>query len=111
MLLIVRGLAKSYGAANVLQAINFVINPGERVGLVGPNGVGKSTLLRILTGEEEADSGSFAYGPSIETGYLPQSTPEFYGYTIQDLILESVGHLRQLEEQMHQLELTMGSYL
>src|SRR5690242_18038047 len=100
MLLTVRGLTKSYGAIQVLQAISFVVNPGDRVGLVGPNGVGKSTLLRLLTHQEEADAGSFAVAPSIEPGYLPQSTPEFYGRSIQDLLLEAVGHLRQLEEQM-----------
>ena len=109
MLLTVRGLTKSYGAIQVLQAISFVVNPGDRVGLVGPNGVGKSTLLRLLMGQEEADAGSFAVAPSIEPGYLPQSTPEFYGRSIQDLLLEAVGHLRQLEEQMRRLESEMSA--
>ncbi len=109
MLLTARGLGKSYGAINVLQSIGFVINQGDRVGLVGPNGVGKSTLLRILTRQEEADEGTIAYAPSVEVGYLPQSTPDFYGRSIQDLILEAVGHLRQLEEQMRHLEAEMSS--
>jgi macrolide transport system ATP-binding/permease protein len=108
MLLRVRGLAKSYGAVNVLQSISFVVNAGDRVGLVGPNGVGKSTLLRILMGQEEADTGSFAYGPGLEAGYLAQSTPAFYGCSIQDLLLEAVGHLRQLEEEIHDLEGALG---
>src|SRR5258708_13574911 len=98
MLLTVRGLTKAYGAFQVLQSISFVVNAGDRVGLVGPNGVGKSTLLRLLMGQEEADAGMFACAPSVEPGYLPQSTPDFYGRTIHDLILEAVGHLRQLEE-------------
>jgi macrolide transport system ATP-binding/permease protein len=109
MLLTVRGLVKSYGAIHVLQSIGFVINQDDRVGLVGPNGVGKSTLLRILTRQEEADEGTFTYAPSVEVGYLPQSTPDFYGRSIQDLILEAVGHLRQVEEQMRQLEAEMSS--
>jgi macrolide transport system ATP-binding/permease protein len=109
MLLTARGLGKSYGAINVLQSIGFVMNQGDRVGLVGPNGVGKSTLLRILTRQEEADEGTFAYAPSVEVGYLPQNTPDFYGRCIQDVILEAVGHLRQLEEQMRQLEAEMGN--
>lgn len=108
MLLTTRGLSKSYGAITVLQSISFVINPGDRVGLVGPNGVGKSTLLRLLIGQEEADAGTFAIAPSTEPGYLPQSTPDFYGRSIQDLILEAVGQLRQLEEQMRQLERLMS---
>ncbi len=108
MLLTTRGLTKTYGAITVLQSISFVVNPGDRIGLVGPNGVGKSTLLRLLTGQEEADVGKIGYAPSCESGYLPQSTPDFYGRSIQDLILEAVGQLRQLEEQMHELEQTMS---
>ncbi|HZO71800.1 MAG TPA: ABC-F family ATP-binding cassette domain-containing protein [Ktedonobacteraceae bacterium] len=109
MLLAGRQLAKSYGAITVLNDVSFVINAADRVGLVGPNGVGKSTLLRLLVGQEEADGGAISYAPSVESGYLPQTTPEFYGYTIQDLILESVGNLRQLEERMRQLETAMAS--
>lgn len=108
MLLTVRGITKSYGAMRVLNSVHLVINAGERVGLVGSNGVGKSTLLRLLMGQEEADEGTFAFGPSIEPGYLPQSTPSFYGRTIQDLILEAVGHLRRLEERMRALEMGMS---
>lgn len=109
MLLAVRNLAKSYGAITVLQNISFVINASDRVGIVGPNGVGKSTLVRMLTGQEEVDTGGIIYAPSIESGYLPQTTPNFYGRTIQDLILESVGNLRQLEERMHELEAAMAT--
>lgn len=107
MLVTVRNLTKSYGAIHVLGDISFVINSSDRVGIVGSNGVGKSTLLKILIGEEELDSGSFAYAPSTEVGYLPQTTPEFYGRTMQDLILASVGNLRQLEERMRQIEARM----
>ncbi len=108
-MLFVRHLSKSYGAIIVLDDISFVINPNDRVGIVGPNGVGKTTLLSILVGQESIDSGSFSFAPSSEVGYLPQTTPEFYGRTMQDLILESVGNLRQLEERMRQLEAAMGT--
>src|SRR6266700_351216 len=107
MLLAVRSLFKAYGAINVLNDVSFVVNKGDRVGIVGSNGVGKSTLLKILVGQEEVDAGTFAYAPSTEVGYLPQTTPEFYGRTIQDLILESLGSLRQLEERMRQIEAIM----
>jgi macrolide transport system ATP-binding/permease protein len=107
MLLAVRNLSKAYGAIDVLNDVSFIINNGERVGLVGTNGVGKSTLLKILIGQEEVDAGTFSFAPSTEVGYLPQTTPEFYGHTIQDLILASVGNLRQLEERMRQIEVIM----
>jgi macrolide transport system ATP-binding/permease protein len=109
MLLTVRNLTKSYGAIRVLSGISFVINAHDRIGVVGPNGVGKSTLLRLLTRQEEADSGKFAYAPTVEYGYLPQATPDFAGSTIDDLIQESVGGLRQLEQRMRQMESFMSN--
>jgi len=108
-MLFVRTLSKSYGAVTVLDDISFVVNANDRVGVVGSNGVGKTTLLSILAGQETPDSGSFSFAPSTEIGYLPQVTPEFYGRTMQDLILESLGNLRQLEERMRELETTMST--
>src|SRR5438876_3010492 len=109
MFLAVHDVSKSYGAISVLNDISFIINDGDRVGMVGSNGVGKSTLLKILVGQEEVDAGTFSFAPSIEVGYLPQITPDFYGRTIQDLILESVGNLRQLEERMRQIETSLST--
>ena len=110
-MLFVRNLSKSYGAITVLDDISFVINPNDRVGVVGSNGVGKTTLLSILVGQESPDSGSYSFVPSTEVGYLPQTTP-VYGnhlYTLQDLILASLGNLRQLEERMSALEIAMSA--
>ena len=104
-MLFVRNLSKSYGAITVLDDISFVINPNDRVGIVGSNGVGKTTLLSILVGQESPDSGSYSFAPSTEVGYLPQATPDHLSdrnkiiYTLQDLILASLGNLRQLEER------------
>ncbi|HKV57892.1 MAG TPA: ATP-binding cassette domain-containing protein, partial [Ktedonobacteraceae bacterium] len=108
-MLFVRNLSKAFGAITVLEDISFVINAGDRVGIVGSNGVGKTTLLSILVGQESIDAGSFSFAPSTEIGYLPQTTPEFYGRTMQDLILESLGNLRQLEERMRVLESDMSA--
>ena len=107
-MLFIRNLSKSYGAVTVLDDVSFVLNAGEHVGVVGSNGVGKTTLLRILVGQEVADSGTYSFAPSTEVGYLPQTTPDFYGRTLQDLILESLGNLRRLEERMRELEATMS---
>lgn len=109
MLLTVRRLTKAYGAMNVLQSISFVVNPGDRIGLVGPNGAGKSTLLRLLVGQEEADTGTFACAPHSELGYLPQSLPDIASNSIQDMLGEALGQLRQLEAQMHELEQAMSA--
>jgi ATPase subunit of ABC transporter with duplicated ATPase domains len=67
------GVTKSYGAQLVLDKVSVAVGPRARIGLVGPNGVGKSTLLRILAGEEEPDSGRVARAPTeLLVGYLAQ---------------------------------------
>ena len=56
-LLQARGITKSFGSRLILDGLDFDIEPGVRMGVIGPNGGGKSTLLRIFAGEEEADAG------------------------------------------------------
>jgi ATPase subunit of ABC transporter with duplicated ATPase domains len=66
-------ITKSHGAQLVLSGVSVVVPPGARIGLVGPNGVGKSTLLRILGGLEEPDAGTVRRSPpDLAVGYLPQ---------------------------------------
>lgn len=109
MLIQIRSLSKTFGAADVLRDVSLVINRGERIGLVGANGAGKTTLLRILTGGEPADAGTVAFSPDVEVGYLPQTTPDFHGATLDDLIRESVGNLRQMESRMRALEAELAA--
>ncbi len=66
-------LTKSYGLHTVLQNITFSVSANDRLGLIGPNGCGKTTLMRILTGQEMPDSGTVAHTRSnLRIGYLPQ---------------------------------------
>ena len=68
----ISGLSKSYGKQSLFSDATFSINPGERIGLVGRNGHGKSTLFRILAGAEEPDSGVIHYSSDYRIGYLTQ---------------------------------------
>ncbi|HEY6290675.1 MAG TPA: ABC-F family ATP-binding cassette domain-containing protein, partial [Terriglobia bacterium] len=67
-----RGVAKSYGAKQVFAGVNFVINRGDRVGLVGVNGAGKSTLIKLLADEEKVTAGEGRVGHNVEVDYFAQ---------------------------------------
>ncbi len=108
-MLSVQRISKSYGLETVLTNISFRINPGERLGLIGPNGCGKTTLLRILTGAERADSGSFTFdSPDVRVGYLPQGAEFAEGETIQGYIQHCEGDLEQLSERLSELAAQLG---
>ncbi|PIV25939.1 MAG: ABC transporter ATP-binding protein, partial [Anaerolineae bacterium CG03_land_8_20_14_0_80_58_20] len=64
-------LSKSFGAEDIFRGVTFSVPKGARLAIVGPNGCGKTTLLRILVGEDEASSGTVARARSARIGYLP----------------------------------------
>src|SRR5664279_4795190 len=66
------GLALAFGAAPLLEEVTLTVAPGEKVGLVGRNGCGKTSLFKILAGESEADSGEISRRRGLRVGYLPQ---------------------------------------
>ncbi len=67
-----KDLAKSYGAKNVFSGVNFVIERGDRIALVGVNGAGKSTLIKLLAGSEQATSGELRLGHNADVDYFAQ---------------------------------------
>jgi ATP-binding cassette subfamily F protein 3 len=80
-------LTKSYGIQTILQDISFSLSAGERIGLIGPNGCGKSTLMRLLAGLESPDSGTILQTrPGLRVGYLAQGFEPAPGQTISDAL-------------------------
>jgi len=78
------GVTRSHGAQVILEHASFEVGPGARVGLVGPNGVGKSTVLRLLAGEEAPDAGTVAIDPPRATvAHLPQEPERRDGETLR----------------------------
>ncbi len=71
-LLAARGIGKSFGSRLILDGLDLDVEPGVRLGVIGPNGGGKSTLLRILAGEEAADAGEVTQRRGLVVSYLPQ---------------------------------------
>ncbi|HWO13323.1 MAG TPA: ABC-F family ATP-binding cassette domain-containing protein [Polyangiaceae bacterium] len=74
--LTVKGLCKSYGDKHVLSNVGFEVRRGERLAIIGPNGIGKSTLLKIIAAELEHDGGSFEWGHQTSVGYFAQDHRE-----------------------------------
>jgi ATP-binding cassette subfamily F protein 3 len=101
MMLQVSNLSKTYGGQIVLDRVSFVINFGDRVGLVGPNGCGKTTLLRIIVGEEQADQGSVRTAPpDLPIGYLAQALAFNAGATVGDVMRQAIDGLYEAERQV-----------
>ena len=75
MLLDMVGVRKTYGDRTLLDNIDFFMKEGDRVGVVGVNGCGKSTFLRVAAGRESPDGGKVSYDPNVRLGYLPQDPP------------------------------------
>jgi macrolide transport system ATP-binding/permease protein len=107
--LAIDSISKAFGLQQVLTNVSFVLNAGQRMGLVGANGVGKTTLLKIIAGEVMADSGAVSIPAGIELGYLAQVIDLAEGRTISDLIAITMEHLTALEARMRALEAQMAS--
>jgi ATP-binding cassette, subfamily F, member 3 len=103
-MLSVNSVSKSYNLKTILDQVSFGLNSGERVGLVGPNGCGKTTLLSILVGEEPPDNGGVHCIPSsTRVGYLPQALPYHPDDTLQGFIHRMEGDLPALGTHLESL--------
>ena len=94
---------KHFGSKTLFQGLNWVVGPGERVGLVGGNGTGKSTLLKVLAGLEVLDEGSLSVAKGTTTGYLPQDGLSLSGRTVLEECLSVFGRLLDIEKEMEAL--------
>jgi ATP-binding cassette, subfamily F, member 3 len=96
----VEGIQKHFGPEPVLDGVTFEMRPGERIGLVGPNGTGKTTLLKILAGRDEADGGSIERHPSLHVGYLEQQPEWEPGRTLMDEAKSALAGLMAMEAEL-----------
>ena len=102
-------ICKSFGIDYVLQDASLRLSPGQRVGLVGANGEGKTTLLRLLAGITTPTSGEIHLQKGLRISYLPQDPPEPGDSTLWDSMLEAVDEVRQIESELAELNETLAA--
>lgn len=99
---------KAYATHDILRGVSLQINPGEHVGLVGRNGAGKTTIFRLVSGEESPDRGDVVRARGVRLGLLAQHVHFEPGTTVHESALAAFGRLQQIEHEMHELEHRMA---
>lgn len=102
------GIRIAYGDRIIFRDSSFLIRPQDRIGLVGPNGSGKTTIFRLITGEEHADEGSINVDPGVIVGYFSQDVGESAGRSALEEVLAGAGKVYKLSLKMEEMEHTMG---
>ena len=102
-IVIADSVTQIFGAEEVLTNVSFSLAADSRVGLVGPNGGGKTTLLRILAGQLEPTSGEVRKPASVRVGYLPQEPPALAGTTLHEAMLEAFDDVRRMQRELESL--------
>src|SRR6202162_3258509 len=98
---------KQYGRQLIFVDASFQLNPGEKVGLVGPNGGGKTTLLRMVVGEEAPDEGEVAVPKKLTIGYFRQDVEEMKGRSVLDEAIAGSGRVGGLHHELEALQREM----
>ena len=105
----VSGIVKEFEVGKkILDGLTFQVDAGERVGLLGPNGCGKTTFLRILTGEVHPDEGEIVLAPNKRIGLISQIPVFPAEYTVEDVLNDAFTPLRRMEEEMTALSQRMA---
>jgi ATP-binding cassette subfamily F protein 3 len=81
-------VSKSFAKQDILLDCSFQVNSGERIGIIGANGSGKSTVFRLLMGFEHPDQGQITKPKNLRLGYLPQDVLQFHGKTVLDQVMD-----------------------
>ena len=102
------GAGKRYGQKLLFEGLDWLITPNDRVGVVGANGTGKSTLLKVLAGIETLDDGTIVRTKGISAGYLPQDGLSLSGRTVFAECMSVFAELQSMEQDLEQLTTRMS---
>lgn len=101
-------IKKNYGLKNVLDGVDFEVKTGEKIALIGENGSGKSTILKIISGEENIDSGKINIRKNSEIGYLKQIySKEKENVKVEEYLKRSFKKYFDIEKRLKQIENSM----
>jgi ATP-binding cassette, subfamily F, member 3 len=108
-LITLSGVKKNYGGHEVLRGVDLQIEARERVALVGANGAGKSTVLRLIAGREQPDEGEVQRNRRSRVGYLTQEAGFHSKHTLREAMLEAFSGLRQQQQRLRELEAELAA--
>ncbi len=101
-------ISMRYGAKVLFDEVSLRVSGKDRVSLVGSNGAGKSTMLKVIAGLIRPDEGEVAISKHTTVGYLPQEGIQFTGKTLYEEIYSSAGDINKIQDEMKQIEIEMG---
>src|SRR5512142_3561090 len=102
------GAGKRYGPKILFENVDWLVTPNERTGIVGANGTGKSSLLKVLAGIEGLDSGHITTQKGVSVGYLPQEGLSLSGRTVFAECMTVFAELLALEDEQEKLTQRMA---
>src|SRR5271157_3134419 len=102
------GAGKRYGPKILFENVDWLVTPNERTGIVGANGAGKSSMLKVLAGMDGLDSGAIAAQKGLTIGYLPQEGLSLSGRTVFAECMTVFAELRALEDEQEDLARRMA---
>lgn len=106
----VSGICKHFGGESILERVSLLVNDGERIGLIGPNGCGKTTLLRIIVGQELPERGSVQLSPpQASIGYLAQALEYAPDETVGQVLWKANEELHQARERLQAVAMAMAA--
>ena len=104
----VHNLSISFGGEYLFEQVSFKLSPGDRVGLIGKNGAGKSTMLKLLSGEVQPDEGTLATDKDVRIGFLKQDIDFEQGFTVLEESYKAFEEIRKLEFRMEEINASLA---
>ena len=98
----------AYGSRILFNSAGFLIRPGDKIGMVGPNGSGKTTVFKLIDGEERPDEGSVTIDPGVVVGYFSQDVGEMSGHSVLSEVLAGAGRVYETSIKMSEMEHLMS---